>query len=56
MHAPNEDKSDDKNDSFYEALDHVFDQFPMYHMKILLRDFNEETTECIFKPMTENDS
>jgi hypothetical protein len=25
--APTEDKIDDKNDSFYEELGHVFDQF-----------------------------
>jgi hypothetical protein len=27
-------------DSFYEELEHVFDKFPKYHMKILLREFN----------------
>jgi hypothetical protein len=26
--------------SFYEELEEVFDQFPGYHMKILMRDFN----------------
>jgi hypothetical protein len=40
VHAPTEDKDDDKKDSFYEELEQVFDQFPRYHMKILLRDFN----------------
>jgi hypothetical protein len=39
-HAPIEDKSDDKNDSFYEEPEEVMDQFPRYHMKILLGDFN----------------
>jgi hypothetical protein len=29
--------SDDKNDSFYEELECVFDQFCKYHMKIVLR-------------------
>jgi hypothetical protein len=26
--------------SFYEELEHVLDQFPKYHMKILEGDFN----------------
>jgi hypothetical protein len=25
---------------FYKELEQVFDQFPRYHMKILLADFN----------------
>ena len=29
-----------KKESFYEELEHVFDQFPKYHMKNLLRNFN----------------
>jgi hypothetical protein len=40
VHAPTEDKDDYVKDSFYEELEHVFDQFPWYHMKILLGDFN----------------
>jgi hypothetical protein len=39
VHAPTEDKDDDIKDSFYEEVEQVFDQFPRYHMKILL-DFN----------------
>jgi hypothetical protein len=39
VHAPPEDKDDDIKDSFYEELEKVFDQFPRYHMKILLGDF-----------------
>jgi hypothetical protein len=39
-HAPNEDKDDDIKDSFHEILERVFDQFPRYHMKILLGYFN----------------
>jgi hypothetical protein len=35
-----EDKTDDVMDSFYEKLERVFDKFPKYHMKILLRGFN----------------
>jgi hypothetical protein len=40
VHAPTEDKDDDIKDSFYEELEQVFDQFPKYHMKILIGDFN----------------
>jgi hypothetical protein len=38
--VPTEDKGDDIKDSFYKELEEVFDQFPRYHMKILLGDFN----------------
>jgi hypothetical protein len=35
----------------YEELEQVFDHFPKYHMKILLRDFNAKLgREAIFKP------
>jgi len=27
-------------DSFYEALEHIFNEFPKYHMKILLGNFS----------------
>jgi len=36
VHAPSEEKSDESKDSFYEELEQVFDNFPKYHMKILL--------------------
>jgi hypothetical protein len=50
VHAPTEDKIDDIKDSFYEDLEWVFDKFPKYHMKILLRDFNAQVgREDIFK-------
>jgi hypothetical protein len=48
VHAPNENKNVDKNDGFFEELDHVFDQFPRYHIKILLGDFNEEIDDRIY--------
>jgi hypothetical protein len=49
VHAPNEDKSDNMNDRICEELEHVFDQFPKYNMKILL-DFNAKVgRENIFK-------
>ncbi|PNF25286.1 hypothetical protein B7P43_G11534 [Cryptotermes secundus] len=37
VHGPSQDKIDDMKDRFYEGLQHVFDNFPKYHMKILLR-------------------
>ena len=51
VHAPSEDKDDDIKDSFYENIERLFDQFPMYYMKILLGDFNaKEGRENIFQP------
>jgi hypothetical protein len=56
VHAQTEDKDDDIKDSFYEELEQVFDQFPRYHMKILL-DFNAKVgMENIFKPVIGNES
>jgi hypothetical protein len=40
VHAPTEDKCDNTKDSFFEELEHVFNQFPKYRMKILLGDFS----------------
>jgi hypothetical protein len=48
IHAPMEDKTDDMKDSYCDKLEHVFDKYPKYHMKILL-DFNAKV-ENIFKP------
>jgi hypothetical protein len=57
VHVPTEDKCDDTKDSFYEELEGVFDQFPKYHMKILLGDFIAKVgREDIFKPTTGNES
>ena len=54
VHAPSEEKSDSSKDSFYEELEQVFDHFPKYDMKILLRDFNAKVgRENIFKPTRE---
>jgi exonuclease III len=56
VHAPTEDKCDDTKDSFNEELEGVFDQFPKYHMKILLGDFNAKVgREDIFKPTIKNE-
>jgi exonuclease III len=53
VHDPNEGKVDVMKDSFYEELEQVFDQFPRYHMKILLGDFNAKVErEDIFKLMS----
>jgi hypothetical protein len=57
VHAPAEDKIDDMKDSFYDELERVFDKFPKYHMKILLRDFSATVgQEDIFKPTIGNES
>ena len=34
VHAPSEDKDDDIKDSFYEEIEQLIDQLPVYHMKI----------------------
>jgi hypothetical protein len=39
VHAPNEDKGDDSEDSFYEELEQVFDHFPKYSIKIRERGY-----------------
>jgi hypothetical protein len=57
VHAPSEDKSDDSKNNFYEELEQVFDHFPRYHLKILLRDFNAKVgRENVFKPTIGNES
>jgi len=51
VHASSEEKSDEAKDSFYEELEQVFDQFPKYHMKMLLGDCNAKLgRENSFKP------
>jgi hypothetical protein len=57
VHAPTEDKDGDINDSFYEELERVFDQFPRYHIKFFLGDVNAKVgREDIFKPVIGNKS
>ena len=57
VHAPCEEKSYDKKDSFYEELDQVFYHFSEYHMKILLGDFNAKVgRENIFRQTIGNDT
>jgi hypothetical protein len=57
VHAPTEDKTDDMKDSFYEELEHVFDKFPKYHLKILIAHFNAKVDrEDTFKPTIGNES
>jgi hypothetical protein len=36
VHIPTEDKIDNVKDSFYDQLEHIFDQFPKYHIKNVL--------------------
>jgi hypothetical protein len=56
VHAPTEEKNDDSKDRFYKELEQVFDNFPNYHMTILL-DFNAKVgRENIFKLTVGNDS
>jgi hypothetical protein len=57
VHVPNEDKDNVIKDSFHEEVEQVFDQFPRYHMKILLGDFNANVRrEDISKPIISNES
>ena len=50
-------RSDYSKDNFYEEQEQVFDNFPKYHMKILLREFNAKVgRENIFKPTIGNES
>ena len=46
--AASEEKSDDINNSFYDELEQGFDNFPKYHVKILLFDFNAKLGRKIF--------
>ena len=45
VHAQSEEKRDEAKDSFYEELEQVFDQFPKYHIKMLLGDFNTKVAK-----------
>ena len=57
VQAPGEEKSDESKDSFYEELEQVFDHFTKYHMKILLRYFNEKVGRAnVFKMAIWNES
>jgi len=57
VQAPSEEKSDESKDSFYEELEQVFNHFPKYHMKILLRNFNVKAgRQNIFKPTSGQES
>jgi len=48
VHAPTEDKSDITKNSFYKELEHVFDQFSKYHMKMLFVDFSAKVGRKVF--------
>jgi hypothetical protein len=57
INAPTEYETDDVKDSFYREWEHVFDNFPKYHMKIPFRDFSAKVgMEDIFKPTIGNES
>jgi hypothetical protein len=50
VHPPTKNKSNKRKDSFYEELEHVFNQFLKYCIKILSGNFNEKAgREDIFK-------
>ena len=49
LHAPSKEKSEELKDSFYEAVEEVFDHFPKYYMKILLGDFNAKLGRGYFQ-------
>jgi hypothetical protein len=56
VHAPTEDKVEDIKDRFYEELEHVFDKFPKYNIKMLLGDFDAKVgREDISKPTIGNE-
>jgi hypothetical protein len=56
VHAPLGDKTDAVKDSFCEELEHVFCQFPKYHIK-MIGDFNAEVgREDIFEQTVGNES
>jgi hypothetical protein len=51
------EKNDHSKDTFYDEIEQVFDYFPKYHIKILLRDFNAKLRrEDIFKLTIGNES
>jgi hypothetical protein len=55
--ALTEEKSDDSKESFYAVLERDFNDFPNYHMKIVLGYFNPKVgREYIFKPPIQNES
>jgi hypothetical protein len=52
-----QDKIDIVKDSFNEELKRIFEKFPKFHKKILLRDFNAKVgREDIFKPTIGNEN
>jgi hypothetical protein len=57
VHAQTEDRYSVTKDSICEELECVFDQFPKYHRKILLLDFNAKVgREDIFEQALGNES
>jgi hypothetical protein len=57
VHAPIGDRNEGTKESFYKELQLIFSQFPKYHIKILLGDFNEKVErKDIFIPTTSSES
>jgi len=48
MHATTVEKNYASKDTSHEELEQVFNHFPKYHMKILLRDVNANWGKRIF--------
>jgi hypothetical protein len=55
VHTHTEDGSDG-TDRFQKELEHVLDQLPKHHTKILLEDVNAKVWKGIFKPTTVNEN
>ena len=55
VHAPSEDKGNHIENIFYEEIERLFDQLPVYNMEILLGNFNAKVgQETIFQPTIGN--
>jgi hypothetical protein len=53
IHAPIEEKTEEENKAFYEALEKTYDESPMGNIKIVLADMNTQTgKEDIYIPTT----
>jgi hypothetical protein len=56
VHATVKENIADIKNRFYEELEHVFDKFPKYHMKIMLDFIGKVGREDIFKLKIGNES
>jgi hypothetical protein len=57
IRAPTKDKANDVKGSFYKELEHMFNKFHKYYVKMLLGDFNAKVdSEDSFKPTIGSES